>query len=277
MSEHVHQVKDNTKKQPSGKSTGSAFTESSKLSPHLTPEHILRLQRTIGNHAVQRLLAQQKNNASNPEVQRFLFPIVITERRRLASGSKEIGPGIRMSWTNSHVSLNADMEIYGALATAEIATQMQNTINSMWNASFGADTISCTASVTYRDASASADGSKTQISIYRGGSPSSVSREWLIGNQYMSYNLNSNINWTPAHEFGHLLGLDDRYSEGIISQIAGVFGGERESIIQEGWAGNIMAEHGGVLEAKNIRDLLGLHAYESVIMGSPESSQPEMA
>ena len=271
MSERIRQIRAGVKKQHSTKRQQDTSSHNGLHSPHA---HILHLQRTIGNHALQRLLAQHAHDTDT--IQRF--PLVLTERRRIASGSKDLGPGIKISWTNSNVKITANMEIFGAEANATIASQMQSTINGMWNKSFSDGfSVSCNASVTFRNATTDADSSKTQISAYRGGSPSSVSREWLIGSRYMSYNLNSNINWTPAHEFGHLLGLDDRYSEGILSQIAGTFGGKRESVIEEGWAGNIMAEHGGVVEGKNVRDLLGLHAYENVIIGTPESAQPEMA
>ena len=61
--------------------------------------------------------------------------------------------------------------------------------------------------------------------------------------------------WTPSHEFGHIIGLKDRYSEGIISKIKSTWGGVRTATVEPGYEGNLMAEQGGTLAGKNIADL----------------------
>ena len=61
--------------------------------------------------------------------------------------------------------------------------------------------------------------------------------------------------WTPAHEFGHIIGLNDRYSEGIVSSVKSMFGGTRAATVEAGYQGNIMAESGGTVVSKNIKDL----------------------
>jgi hypothetical protein len=62
--------------------------------------------------------------------------------------------------------------------------------------------------------------------------------------------------WTAAHEFGHVIGLADRYSEGIISKVMGTFGGKRDTQVQTGYERNIMGVHGGGLEQRNVIDLV---------------------
>ena len=65
------------------------------------------------------------------------------------------------------------------------------------------------------------DSNATQIEVLSGvqNSTSFVRRSWLVGSRYMRFYLSNNLDWVPAHEFGHLLGLGDRYSEGIISRL----------------------------------------------------------
>jgi hypothetical protein len=54
------------------------------------------------------------------------------------------------------------------------------------------------------------------------------------------------LEWVAAHEAGHLLGLGDRYKDNA----------KEESIPDGGWAGNIMASYKGVVEPRNIEQLL---------------------
>ena len=205
-------------------------------------------------------VVQQNSDKGKPEIQRDLY-----RWQRIISGSKGLGPGISLRWTGNRMTITANMEISGPEATADIASQIESNINSFWNASFadGYEVV-CNADVSYRDEDASESEGRTQIYIDDLTGPSNVRRSWVIGSRYMSYDINADINWTPAHEFGHLLGLDDRYSEGLLSKISGRLGGDRETTVEPGWEGNIMAVHGGALESKNIQDLFSLHAYELV-------------
>jgi hypothetical protein len=71
------------------------------------------------------------------------------------------------------------------------------------------------------------------------------------------YLLSSDINWTPAHEFGHLLGLPDHYSESFFSTLKGMIDPNlRTSTEDAGWEGNIMAADHGIFERKNIEELI---------------------
>lgn len=186
--------------------------------------------------------------------------------RRIPSGSKTMGPGITVRWSGNHMRITANMEIYGPEASEDIASQMEATIENYWNGSFDDNyQVTCNADINYRAEGTEASSSRTQIFVDDMAGPSVVTHYWIFGqDRSMNYNINSNINWTPAHEFGHLLGLPDHYSESAFSRISGHFGGERENTIDEGWEGNLMGAHGGVLEQKNLEEWFQLNAYELV-------------
>jgi hypothetical protein len=235
--------------------------------PVLGADHASEREAGRGVKSVFTGVKPQITPVAQPAIQRTLFPIIInpTERRRVYSGTASPGPGLSISWSGSAVSIRARMEISGAEATAALAAQIKATIERYWNASFpDGYRVSCTADVRYRASGASADPGATQIEIVRAARDSFVQRYWLVGQRYMTFNLNNGINWTPAHEFGHLLGLDDRYAEGIVSRVSGIFGGRREATVEAGWSGNIMAEVNGSVESKNVMDLLSLYAYIDV-------------
>lgn len=195
---------------------------------------------------------------------------ILTYRRRVSSGSASPGPGITIRWMGNAVSISAKLQISGPEASASVAADMKSTIERIWNASFSDGySVSCHADIAYRAPGTSEDSSATQIEVFRGGRDSFVQRYWFVGSRYMRFNLDNGLAWTPAHEFGHLLGLDDRYSESFFSRLSGVFGGKRETTPDPGWQGNLMAEVGGSLESKNVRDLLEIYAYEDVPVGMP--------
>ena len=148
------------------------------------------------------------------------------------------------------------LEIYGAEATTAMAGTIEATIERIWNASFpDGSTVACNVSVAFRASTTPASSGATQIEIVRQAGPSYVSSGW--GGRYMVLNLDGTdaLNWVVAHEFGHLLGMDDRYLEGWWSKLSGSFGGQRTTTIVPGYEGNLMGEHAGALESKNVRDL----------------------
>jgi hypothetical protein len=69
------------------------------------------------------------------------------------------------------------------------------------------------------------------------------------------------LDWTVAHEFGHLMGLDDHYSESFLSQLRGAFGGERSgSTPDPGYESNIMGVRRGDVEPINVQALIQRYA-----------------
>jgi hypothetical protein len=58
---------------------------------------------------------------------------------------------------------------------------------------------------------------------------------------------NDNFTWTPAHEYGHLLGLADRYGE---------LGKPGRGKVHPGWADNIMGAVGQPVQQRNVTEVL---------------------
>jgi hypothetical protein len=85
--------------------------------------------------------------------------------------------------------------------------------------------------------------------------PSNVARSLDGGAMTLNANEPDAFTWTPAHEFGHLIGLEDRYSESIASTVRGLVGGSRTTVAQPGYAANLMAEEGGRLSTQNVADV----------------------
>ncbi len=186
--------------------------------------------------------------------ERFLF-VTNTERCRHQHLTPD--PGINLTLSGNAITITANFEVYGSGANTTRANQIKNTIERIWTATFDAG-YSVRTSVNIQVRGASEDSSRTQINIIDAAGVSNTSpRYWIAGSNYIQYYTGSDINWTPAHEFGHLIGLNDRYSEGFISKVGGLlFNAQRSTTIDAGWEGNIMAESGGILERKNLEELI---------------------
>lgn len=65
------------------------------------------------------------------------------------------------------------------------------------------------------------------------------------------YSGDPNYDWMVAHEYGHLIGLKDRYRDRVE-------GGCTVSVPEPGWEGNIMAQRGGRVEQRNIDEFCRL-------------------
>lgn len=179
-------------------------------------------------------------------------PVIHLQREVSPVGRFSPAPGLHVDRTERAVSIAGAMELYGADASAERAASIQNAINSTWTRTFpDGYSIACNITVTYRAAGTSA-GTATQIEAARISGPSHVT--WL-GTRSMTLNANESdaFTWTAAHEFGHIIGLDDRYSESIMSRLGG--SATRTATTHAGYERNLMAVSGGVLEAQNVRDV----------------------
>jgi hypothetical protein len=163
-------------------------------------------------------------------------------------------PGLFVDRTDKTVKITGQMELYGPEANAARAGDIQHSINTMWTRSFpDGYSVTCNITVTFRG-SGSKPGNATQIEADKIAGPSHVNG---VGTREMTLNANEPdaFTWTPAHEFGHIIGLKDRYNEGAWSKIKGKFGGQRTTTIQPGYNGNLMGEDQGVLESKNVADI----------------------
>jgi hypothetical protein len=160
-------------------------------------------------------------------------------------------PGLFVDRTEHSLSISGAMELYGPEANAARAASIEQSINSTWNRAFSDGyTVTCAVTVTYRPPGSSA-GHAAQIEAAKTTGPSHA----LLGEITLNANEPLAFTWTPAHEFGHVIGLKDRYSESIVSSIKGTFGGTRTSTPQPGYAGNLMAAQHGTLESKNVADV----------------------
>lgn len=217
------------------------------------------------------------NFSVEPMLQRQLFPpvpIVVGQRQRIPSGTANPGPGISISWNGDDIVILANLKIWGAAASPTIANEIKATIERYWNTSSAGNghtyNIHCTANVRFRNASDNADGNATQIEVVRQGSTTAsyVGREWLVGSRYMHFNLDRGTDWTPAHEFGHLLGLDDHYHKTARSYLPW---NPAESEPDQGWASNIMGERGGTVDYRNAEELFNRYAYRTAL--TPQQNQ----
>lgn len=166
-------------------------------------------------------------------------------------------PGIWVDRTDRSIRITGTMETYGAEANIARTRTIQQSINSTWTSRFpDGYSIACNVTVTYRGTGASASSNKAQIEILNMAGPSNVSNLPFNGNK-MTLNATSQdvFTWVVAHEFGHVIGLDDRYSESIFSSIGGRFGCTRTNTVHPGYAGNMMAVHNGTLSSQNVADI----------------------
>jgi hypothetical protein len=162
-------------------------------------------------------------------------------------------PGLFVDRTEKTTKISGKMELFGPEATAARAGSVRYSINKTWTATFPEGySIACNISVIYR-APETEEGDFAQIEAIKISGPSHVNA-W---DRSMTLNANESeaFTWTAAHEFGHVIGLGDRYSEGIMSKLRGTFGGTRSTTVDPRYQANLMAIHGGTLEAQNLKDL----------------------
>jgi hypothetical protein len=164
-------------------------------------------------------------------------------------------PGLIVDRTENSVVISGLMELYGPEASPSRAASIQHAINTTWTRTFDdGHAIACAIVVRYR-APGSSPTYATQIEAKKSLWPSNVSL-WVHGRE-MTLNAKEDdaFTWAPAHEFGHIIGLKDRYSESIMSWVWGAFGGSRTSSAEPGYAGNLMADSGGTLNMQNVADV----------------------
>jgi len=202
------------------------------------------------------------------------------QRTRIPSGSKRIGSGITFSWGHGFIQIAANLDV--SARTRELVQDgvdiVASSVMAHWNKTFeDGFRIACVPYVL--PAATPPDPNRTHIFIGDKNSTPYVIRPTPV-TPYYSYmslapaDLNS---WLPAHEFGHLLGLGDRYHESFSSAardtcnfvLNGFCGGQRHTVPQQGWQQNIMANAWGVLERRNVDELLALHATVTTMPGGP--------
>lgn len=164
--------------------------------------------------------------------------------------------GIFVERVGQTMRISGRLELYGDKATPALATQLQNTINSMWTASFpDGSSVSCAVTVTYRKPGAAAGG-VTTIEARSGLGGAYVSPGPIANDMYLNMGNPIAATWTVGHEFGHVLGLVDRYSESVKSKVLGRFGVTRTSTIEVGYETSLMGMHGARLDQRTLADAM---------------------
>jgi hypothetical protein len=166
--------------------------------------------------------------------------------------------GLFVDRTDKRVAITGAMELFGPEATPARAKSIGHAINSIWTASFSdGHSVTCSVTVLHRAPEVKA-GDVAQIEAIKIPGPSHVSM--LTRAMTLNANETDAFTWTAAHEFGHVIGLQDRYSEGIMSKLRGTFGGTRSTTVDPRYATNLMAVSGGALESQNLKDLAAENA-----------------
>jgi hypothetical protein len=163
--------------------------------------------------------------------------------------------GLWVDRPENSFKITGQMELYGDEATAARAASIQNSINTTWTKTF-ADGYDVSCNIFVRLKGTGGSGPAAKIEAKKMSGPSNVS---MLPGMDREMTLNANeanaFTWTPAHEFGHVLGMKDRYSESMWSSVKGTFGGDRKSTADEGYDGNLMAADQGTIGKQNVVDL----------------------
>jgi hypothetical protein len=153
-------------------------------------------------------------------------------------------PGIYVDVVGTVVTITGECEAWGPAATAANAPWMASSINRKWtrHLPYGYD-IQTTIAVHYRAPGGTENTARLQI--YYG--PMWVDSNAYKGNGLKTTRIRLNNKDTNAismvlpHEFGHTLGLGDRYDEGILSRLSGAVGGPRgETPVHKGYEHEMM-------------------------------------
>jgi Domain of unknown function (DUF4157) len=210
-----------------------------------------------------RVLRQPKDAFARTDERPPPDPEALKRRRSVAPW-----PGISISWTyglNStgvvvpSVTIAARLQLFGPNASEEIAEAMKREVESFWTTSFpDGSQVHTAVNVSRRDDAAPPDPDAIQVRVISAPIRSFVKD--TAGGVEMTYTVSSGPG-TVSHEFAHLLGLDDRYSEtwrSVVSDIT--FGAVAGATAPDpGYEANVLGIAGGVLESTNIRDLLIRH------------------
>jgi RHS repeat-associated protein len=160
------------------------------------------------------------------------------------------------------ITVKVDIYLWGKDATKAAATQIKQVIMNNW------EKQSSGAGWTYTDASTGKVYDvkfDVSVNLYENKpkndpfmipeswNPSNTdnfikvdnteTREFVDGGDEGTWTTNDT--WTSAHEFGHLIDLDDKYKDT-----------KSGSQADPGWAGNMMADYNGTVQQKNIDDVV---------------------
>jgi RHS repeat-associated protein len=160
------------------------------------------------------------------------------------------------------ITISTSIYVYGKNATAATASQIQNNIMGAWSKQSNGQGWQYTDAETNKVYNVKFNVS---VQLYDGKEKQDP---LIIGDEFNPFSRNNyielddgtkrshvtkgdiglwdpNDNWAMGHEWGHLVGLGDKYSD---------VGDHSEA--WNGWQGNIMGEYGGAVGQKNINGII---------------------
>lgn len=190
-------------------------------------------------------------------------PSLIIQRQESRTGTEEPQAGIVVNWSGNQISIHARIQFTGPRATQQVAQAMVEDIERTWSRRFSGGYAS-TCQVDYV-VGGERDESRAEIRV---GSGTSVADSWteICGTMYFVYTGDpSDLIWSPAHEFAHMLCLRDRRTRSW----SWPWEVQPPEVSETGYERNIMGAipEGDYsrreelrLESRNIRDWLEQHA-----------------
>jgi hypothetical protein len=156
--------------------------------------------------------------------------------------------------TGSSMHISGTLVAYGDEASAANAAAAEATIRVYWNQTFpDGFVVTCDVSVVFVPRGTPLPSGTSQIEMAKTLQDSHVNS--LTGNMTLNMKDSDALTWVVAHEFGHMIGVRDRYTEGIMSRVGGLVGATRSATVDPGYQGTIMGETGGTTTSATVRDI----------------------
>jgi hypothetical protein len=163
--------------------------------------------------------------------------------------------GIIADVNERSITITGRAQVYGPSASAVVATQMSAALNNGWSRVFSDGYSSrCTVTVTYRGPGTPEDSTVLQIEYSPSIERSEATRGGGLGAEtiWLSSNDSNAISWVLVHEFGHTLGMDDRYTD----EVRTINGTKKTvSVPHATYDGELMAQQNTQLSSRTLQDL----------------------
>jgi hypothetical protein len=163
--------------------------------------------------------------------------------------------GIFVDMAENSITITGRMQVWGTDATPEKANAIAASLNRNWSRVFSDGyTSQCTVTAAYRGKGDPEDSGVLQIEYSRNidrsratkGGGSFSEAIWLNSKDI------NDISWVIVHEFGHTLGMADRYTD----EMRTINGTKQSvSVAHEGYGGLLMGADSGAMTSRALQDL----------------------